>query len=86
MIPCDADDIKKQFKILINELKMYNPELLDKPRVLAITKADLIDDELKEMIKPELPDNIPTVFISAVANKGLTELKDLLWKEINSPI
>lgn len=86
MIPCDADDIKKQFKILINELKMYNPELLDKPRVLAITKADLIDAELKELITPELPDGIPTVFISAVANKGLTELKDLLWKEINRPI
>lgn len=83
MIPCDVDDIKNQLKILFNELKMYNPELLDKPRILAITKADLIDAELKEMIKSELPEGIPTIFISAVANIGLTTLKDMLWKEIN---
>jgi len=86
MIPCDTDDIKGQYKILLNELQMYNPELIDKPRILAISKMDLIDDELKEMIKSELPKGIETIFISAATTQGLTELKDLLWKEINTPI
>lgn len=84
MIPCDSEDIKKEFGVLLNELKMYNPELLDKPRVLAITKSDMIDEELKELLKEELPSDIPTVFISAIAQKGLDELKDLLWKTINT--
>ncbi len=83
MIPCDTDDIKKEYGILLNELKMYNPELLDKPQVLAITKCDMIDDELKELLKPGLPQHLPTVFISAIANQGITELKDLVWKTIN---
>ena len=86
MIPCDTDNIKEQYKILLNELKMYNPELLDKPRILAISKSDLIDDELKEMIKTELPEGVETIFISSATTQGLTELKDLLWKEINTPI
>ena len=83
MIPCDTENIQKEYEILLNELKMYNPEMLDKPRVLAITKCDMIDDELKEMLKPELPEGIPTTFISSVSNQGLVELKDLLWKHLN---
>lgn len=83
MIPCDTESICKEYEILLNELFLYNPELLDKPRVLAITKSDMLDVELKELIKKELPDGIPAVFISSVAQKGLDELKDLLWKEMN---
>lgn len=83
MIPCDADDIKKEYEILLKELELYNEELLDKPRVLAITKADLIDEELKEMIEADLPEGIPYRFISSVAQTGLTELKDLLWQMVN---
>ena len=83
MIPCDTDDIKKEYAILLNELKMYNEELIYKPRVLAITKADMIDEELKEMIEQELPDDLPVIFISSVAQTGLTELKDILWKIIS---
>ena len=83
MIPADTENITKEYKILLNELKLYNPELLDKPRVLAITKADLIDDELKELLLPDIPKKIPHVFISSVAQVGLTELKDLLWETLN---
>jgi GTP-binding protein len=83
MIPCDTDDIKKEYAILLNELKMYNEELIYKPRVLAITKSDMIDEELKEMIEQELPDDLPVIFISSVAQKGLTELKDMLWNIIS---
>ncbi len=84
MIPCDADNIRKEYGILLRELELYNPELLDKPRVLAITKCDLIDAELKEMLRSELPASIPHVFISAVAQQGLDELRDLLWHTINN--
>ncbi|MDR0835231.1 MAG: GTPase ObgE [Tannerella sp.] len=83
MVPADADDIKKEYKILDNELKKYNPELTDKTRVLAITKSDLLDDELKKALTKNLPKKIPHVFISSVANIGLDELKDLLWRELN---
>lgn len=83
MIPCDTDDIKKEYAILLNELKEYNEELLHKPRFLAITKSDLIDAELKEMIEEELPEGVPYVFISAVAQQGLQELKDKLWVMLN---
>ncbi len=83
LVAADVDDIKKEYEILLNELKLYNPELLDKPRILAISKSDLVDDELKEMLKPELPEDVPYLFISAVAQQGLVELKDLLWKTIN---
>jgi GTP-binding protein len=85
MVPADTDDITKEYNILLNELTLFNPELLDKPRVLAITKCDLIDDELKELLLPTIPQDIPYVFISAVAQQGLVELKDLLWKSINAP-
>ncbi|MDE6026936.1 MAG: GTPase ObgE [Muribaculaceae bacterium] len=84
MVPADSDDIKRDFEILLKEVKEFNPELADKSRVLAITKSDLLDDELREAISAELPEGIPTVFISAVTGQGLTELKDLLWREINS--
>ncbi len=83
MIPCDTNNIKKEYEVLLNELAQYNPELLDKPRILAITKSDLIDEELKELLLPELPEHIPFIFISAIAQKGILELKDLLWETIN---
>lgn len=84
LIPCDSQNIKKDFQILLNELEQYNPELLDKPRILAITKMDIVEAEWKELIKDELPVNIPVVFISSVKQEGIAELKDLLWKELNS--
>ncbi len=83
MVPADADDIKKEFHILLNELKEYNPELLDKERILAVTKSDLADEELIEEMKKDLPD-IPYVFISSVSRKGLTELKDVIWRALNA--
>lgn len=84
MVPADSDDIRKDYEILLKELKEFNPELADKSRVLAISKSDMLDDELREEIAKELPEGVPTVFISAVTGQGLTELKDLLWREINS--
>ncbi len=84
MVPADADDIAREYNILLNELTTFNPELLEKGRVLAITKCDLIDDELKELLSETLPEGVPTVFISAVSNMGLQQLKDLLWQEMNS--
>jgi len=82
MIPADSDDINKEYNILVNELKQYNPELLDKQRILAITKSDMLDEELKKEIKQDLP-NIPYLFISSVANQGINELKDLIWSKLN---
>lgn len=84
MVPGDTDDIRKEYEILLNEVKTFNPELLDKQRVLAITKTDLLDEELQQMLSEDLPEDLPHVFISAVANKGLTELKDVLWQALNS--
>lgn len=84
MIPADSADIKKDYEILLRELKEFNPELADKSRVLAISKSDMLDDELREAIQAELPEDVPTLFISAVTGQGLTELKDLLWREVNS--
>jgi GTP-binding protein len=83
MIPADSDDIKKEYDILLNELKQYNPELLHKERLLAITKSDMLDQELEKELKKDLP-KIPFVFISSVAQKGLVELKDLIWKHLNN--
>ncbi len=83
MVPGDTDDIKREYEILLNELRNFNPGLLDKHRVLAVTKCDLLDDELIEMLRETLPDDLPVVFISAVANRGLDELKDVLWTELN---
>ncbi len=84
MVPGDTDDIKKEYKLLLNELEQFNPEMLQKHRVLAVTKCDLLDDELIEMLKETLPDDLQVVFISAVTGQGLEELKDVLWKELNS--
>ena len=83
MVPADADDIKKEYEILLGELIKYNPDLQEKSRVLAITKSDMLDDELIEALSEELPEGIPHVFISSITGKGITELKDLLWKELN---
>jgi GTP-binding protein len=82
MIPADAKDIQLEFGILLSELKQYNPELLDKKRILAITKSDLLDEELKAAIKKELPATISSVFISSITLEGITELKDLIWKNL----
>jgi GTP-binding protein len=84
MVPGDTDDIKREYEILLNELAQFNPEMLDKHRVLAVTKCDLLDEELIEMLKETLPSDLPVVFISAVTGYGLDELKDVLWNELNS--
>jgi GTP-binding protein len=86
LIPADSADHKKEFEVLLNELEQYNPEMLQKDFVIAISKSDMLDDELKDAIKKELPKNIPYVFISSLANKGLTELKDLLWQTLNKTL
>jgi len=83
MVPADSNDIKKEFEILLNELKKYSPELLDKKRLLAVSKSDMLDDELREAVKKELPKNVQTVFISSLTNQGITELKDLIWKSLH---
>ncbi|WP_271407115.1 GTPase ObgE [Tenacibaculum soleae] len=83
LIPADSDDIQKEYEILLNELRKHNPELLDKDRLLAISKSDMLDDELKEEIKKELPEGIEALFISSVAQQGLMELKDKLWQMLN---
>jgi GTP-binding protein len=84
MIAADSPDIKNEYRILRNELKKHNPELLDKKRVLAISKSDLLDEELKKEIKKTLPKDLPHLFISSVSNLGLEQLKDLLWKSLNN--
>jgi len=83
MVPCDSDDINTEYKTLLSEIEKYNPELLDKKRVLAITKSDMLDDELMQEMKKDLP-QIPYLFISSVAQKGIQELKDLIWKQLHS--
>lgn len=83
MVPADADDISAQYDILLNELSRFNPQLVDKPRVLAVSKSDMLDDELRTEIAKTLPERVPSVFISAVTGQGITELKDMLWKAIN---
>lgn len=83
MIPCDSKSIKEEYRILLNELEQYNPELLHKSRILAITKCDMIDKELIEEMKAELPEDIKSIFISAVSMFGITYLKDLIWTELN---
>ena len=84
MVPGDTDDIKKESEILLNELAQFNPDMLDKHRVLAVTKCDLLDEELIEMLRETLPEDLPVVFISAVTGFGLDELKDVLWSELNA--
>ncbi|PKP37148.1 MAG: GTPase ObgE [Bacteroidetes bacterium HGW-Bacteroidetes-14] len=86
LIPADSKDIKTEYKILLNELKQYNPELLVKDRILAISKSDLLDEELEKEIKKTLPRKIPHVFISSVTGKGITQMKDMLWDALNKEI
>ena len=88
LVPCDAKDVVKEYKILVNELKLYNPELLKKERILAISKCDLMDEELmaefkKEMKKKFKEKKVPLIYFSSQAQMGLMEMKDLLWKTIN---
>jgi GTP-binding protein len=83
MIPADTDNIQKEYDILSSELEKYNPDLAEKSRVLAITKSDLLDDELKKALSRNIPKQIPHIFISSVAQWGLDDLKDILWRELN---
>lgn len=84
MVPGDTDNIKREYEILLNEVGNFNEGLLNKHRILAVTKSDLLDEELMEMLREDLPDDLPVIFISAVAGHNITELKDLLWTELNS--
>ena len=84
MVPGDTDDIRREYEILLGELRQFNPELLEKQRVLAITKSDLLDEELQQLLSADLPTDLPTVFISAVTGYGIPQLKDILWQALNS--
>jgi GTP-binding protein len=84
LIPADSKDHKQEFDILRNELEQYNPDMLQKDFVIAVSKSDMLDDELKEAIEKELPKNIPHIFISSVTGQGLMQLKDLLWETLNT--
>ena len=83
VIPADSENHKAEFEILYRELEEYNPEMLQKDFLIAVSKSDMLDDELKEAISKELPQNVPHLFISSVAQKGLMELKDTLWQMLN---
>lgn len=83
MVPADADDIKKEYEILLNELSTFNPEMLDKQRILAITKSDMLDQELMDEMEKELPTSLPHIFISSITGLGISALKDILWEELN---
>lgn len=85
MVPADAEDYANEYEILLNELVKYNPELADKQRILAITKSDMIDEDLQSEIADQLPKNIPHLFISSVAGKNIMQLKDLIWEKLNAP-
>ena len=84
LVPADADDIAAEYSILLKELETYNPELLDKDRLLSISKSDMLDEELKEEVEKTLPKGVKTVFFSSVAQQGLTDLKDLIWSQLNA--
>lgn len=84
LVDCETDSIRKSYEVLLNELRKFNPEILDKHRILAVTKCDLIDEELIEMLHQDLPEDIPTVFISAPTQMGIPELKNIIWRELNS--
>lgn len=83
LVPADADDIREEYNILLNELELYNPDLLQKRRILAISKSDMLDEELMHEIEKDLPTDIPHIFISAVTNYNIQKLKDLIWTEMN---
>ena len=84
MVPGDTDDIKKEYEVLLNELATFNPDMLDKQRILAITKSDMLDEELIQMLEEHLPEDVPHVFISSLTGQGISQLKDLLWVALNS--
>jgi GTP-binding protein len=84
VVPADAPSIRQQFQTLVHELQSYNPELMDKQRLLAISKCDMLDELMMEQMKADIPDNIPYTFISSVAQIGLLELKDKIWRALNS--
>ena len=86
LIPADSEDHKKEFAILLNELEEYNPEMLEKDFIIAVSKSDMLDDELKEAISKELPKEVPHYFISSITNNGLIELKDALWEILNKSV
>lgn len=86
LIPADSKDHRKEFEILLNELREYNPEMLEKDMLIAVSKSDMLDDELKAAISKELPTEIPHLFISSVAQQGLQQLKDKLWEILNRPV
>ena len=83
MIPVDSDDIARDYDILLGELTQYNPELLDKRRLLAITKCDIIDEDLERQIRPSLPEGVPSIFISSVSGRNISDLKDMLWRTLH---
>jgi GTP-binding protein len=83
MVPADAADHAKEYAVLVDELRRYNPELLDKDRILAITKSDMLDEELEAEIVHELPKDVPHIFISSVTGKNVQQLKDKLWQKLN---
>ena len=83
IVPIDCNDISKEYEILLHELKMYNPDLVDKPRILGISKCDIVEDEYIGLLKPEIKVDIPFYFFSSISQKGLSELKDALWIAMN---
>jgi GTP-binding protein len=85
LIPVDSDDVAHEYEVLLNELQMFNPELLDKQRVLAITKCDMADEQMMDELKEELP-NVPYIMISSHTQMGLVQLKDMLWKVLNQSL
>lgn len=82
MVPADSDDVQRDYEVLLGELTQYNPELLDKRRLLAITKCDMLDDELIAQMRPQLPQGVPAVFISSVSGLNIQQLKDMLWQAL----
>lgn len=84
MVSCESADIAQEYNILLNELEKYNPELLDKKRILAITKSDMLDEELEEEMRKTLPEGLPSIFISSMTQKNISELKDMIWTALNS--
>ena len=84
MVAADADDISHEYAILLNELEKYNPELIDKPRILAISKSDMLDDEMKALLDEEINVDVPHLYLSSVTQQGITELKDAIWTSINT--
>ena len=83
MVPADTDDIAAAYEVLLKELTLYNPELLDKQRLLAITKCDMLDEEMMSQMRSTLPAGVPNVFISSVSGMGIAQLKDMLWESLN---